>query len=47
MTKATLLIRTIFNWGWITGSEVQTIIVKVGTSRQACCRRSRKFYVFI
>jgi hypothetical protein len=29
MTKATLL-RTIFNWGWLTGSEVQSIIIKVG-----------------
>jgi hypothetical protein len=27
MTKATL-IRTIFNWGWLTGSEVQYIIIK-------------------
>jgi hypothetical protein len=29
MTKATL-IRTAFNWGWLTGSEVQPIIIKVG-----------------
>jgi hypothetical protein len=29
MTKATL-IRTTFNWGWLTGSEVQSIIIKVG-----------------
>jgi hypothetical protein len=29
MTKATL-IRTTFNWGWFTGSEVQSIIIKVG-----------------
>jgi hypothetical protein len=29
-TKATL-IRTTFNWGWLTGSEVQSIIIiKVG-----------------
>jgi len=28
MTKATL-IRTTFNWGWLTGSDVQSII-KVG-----------------
>jgi hypothetical protein len=27
MTKASL-IRTIFNWGWLTGSEVQSIIFK-------------------
>ena len=30
MTKATLK-RTIFNWGWLTGSEVQSIIIKRGT----------------
>ena len=29
MTKATL-IRTTFNWSWLTGSEVQSIIIKVG-----------------
>jgi hypothetical protein len=29
MTKVTLL-RTTFNWGWLTGSEVQSIIIKVG-----------------
>ena len=29
MTKATL-IRTIFNWGWLTGSKVQSIIIKAG-----------------
>ena len=27
MTKATL-IRTTVNWGWLTGSEVQPIIIK-------------------
>jgi hypothetical protein len=30
MTKATL-IRTTFNWGWLTGSEVQSSIIKAGT----------------
>jgi hypothetical protein len=30
MTKVTL-IRTTFNWGWLTGSEVQSIIIRVGT----------------
>jgi hypothetical protein len=30
MTKASL-IRTTFNWGWLTGSEVWSIITKVGT----------------
>jgi hypothetical protein len=29
MTKTTL-IRTTFNWGWLTGSVVQSIIIKVG-----------------
>jgi hypothetical protein len=29
MTKASL-IKTTFNWGWLTGSEVQSIIIKVG-----------------
>jgi hypothetical protein len=28
MTKATLR-RTTCNWGWLTGSEVQSIIIKV------------------
>jgi hypothetical protein len=30
MTKATL-IRTMFNWGWLTGSEVLSIIITLGT----------------
>jgi hypothetical protein len=30
MTKATL-IRITFNWGWFTGLEVQSIIIKVET----------------
>ena len=29
MTKVAL-IRTIFNWGWLTGSEVQSSVIKVG-----------------
>jgi hypothetical protein len=29
MTKASL-IKTTFNWGWLTGSEVQSITIKVG-----------------
>jgi hypothetical protein len=45
MTKATLLRTTFnaFNWGWLTGSEVQSIIIKVenmAAFRQAWCRRS-------
>jgi hypothetical protein len=31
MTKAILLEKTTFNWGWFKGSEVQSIIIKVGT----------------
>jgi hypothetical protein len=34
MTTATL-IRTTFNWGWLTGSEVQSIIIKAGTWQHA------------
>jgi hypothetical protein len=30
MTKATHIMTT-FNWGWLTGSEVQSIIIKAGT----------------
>jgi hypothetical protein len=30
MTKATLE-RTTFNWGWLKGSELQSIIIKAGT----------------
>jgi hypothetical protein len=30
MTKATL-IRTTLNWGWLTGPEVQSIIIKART----------------
>jgi hypothetical protein len=34
MTKASL-IKTTFNWGWLTGSEVQSIIIKVGAWQHA------------
>jgi hypothetical protein len=30
MTKASLL-RTTFTWDWLTGLEVQSIVIKVGT----------------
>ena len=30
MTKAALK-KTTFNWGWLTGSEVQSLIIKAGT----------------
>ena len=30
MTTATL-IETTFNWGWLTGSEIQSINIKAGT----------------
>jgi hypothetical protein len=29
MTKATLIMIT-FNWGWLTGSKVQSIMIKAG-----------------
>jgi hypothetical protein len=48
MTKATP-IRTTFNWGWLTASEVQFIIIKVGTW-QCPGRHSAggaEFYIFI
>jgi hypothetical protein len=32
MTKATL-IRTTFNPGWLTGSEIQPIVIKVGAQQ--------------
>jgi hypothetical protein len=41
MTKGSL-IKTTFNWGWLTGSEVQSIIINVGvwqyTGRHGTCR---------
>jgi hypothetical protein len=47
MTKASPIEKTTFNWGWLTGSEVQSIIIKVmmmprsmAVSRQAWHRRS-------
>jgi hypothetical protein len=42
MTEATPK-KTIFNWGWLTGSEGQSIIIKVESTaapRQAWRRRS-------
>ena len=39
MTKATL-IRTAFHWGWLTSSEIQSIIIITASSRQPWCRRS-------
>jgi hypothetical protein len=35
MTKATL-IRTTFNWGWLTGLEIQSIIIKAGLELELC-----------
>jgi hypothetical protein len=47
MTKASL-IRT-FNWGWVTGSEVPSIIIKAGAwqcpGRQMWGWRSWEFYI--
>jgi hypothetical protein len=41
MTKGSFIKRT-FNWGWLTGSMVQSIIIKVSmaVSRQAWHRQS-------
>jgi hypothetical protein len=47
MTKA-ILIRTTFNWSWLTGSKDQSIIFKAGSmaaSRQAWHWRSWEFYI--
>ena len=47
MTKA-ILIRMIFNSGWLTGSEVQSIVIMMGSmavSRLAWCRRNWEFYI--
>jgi len=42
-------IRTTFNWGWLTGSEVQSIIIKAGAWQ--CPGRpgagGTEFYIFI
>ena len=49
MTNTTL-IRTTFNWDWITGSKVQSIIIQAGawqTSRQAWSWRGWEFYIYI
>jgi hypothetical protein len=39
-----ILIKTTFNWVWLTGLEVQPLIIKEGgsmaASRQAWCKRS-------
>jgi hypothetical protein len=29
--------KTTFNWGWLTGSEVQSIIIKVGACQHPGC----------
>jgi hypothetical protein len=50
MTKASL-IRIIFHWAWLTGSEVQYTIVRMGGNMVAIRRtwgwRSWEFYIFI
>jgi hypothetical protein len=46
-----LLQRQTFNWGWLTVSEAQSIIIMVGNvavCRQTwCCRRSWEFYILL
>jgi hypothetical protein len=49
MTRATL-IRTPLNWGWLTGSEVQSVIIKAGTWQHPGrhgAGGAEKFYIFI
>jgi hypothetical protein len=45
MTKATL-IRTVFSWGWLTGSEVQSIIIKAGAWQHPGRRGAGEFHLF-
>jgi hypothetical protein len=49
MTKATL-IRTTSHWGWLTGSEVQSIIIKAGTWQHPARHGTggaEEFYIFL
>jgi len=48
MTKATF-IRTTFNWGWLTGPEVQSIIITVGAGQHPGRHGAggAEFYIFI
>jgi len=48
MTKITLR-RTTFNWGWLTGSEGQSIIIKAGAQQHPGRHGAggAKFYIFI
>ena len=43
MTKA-ILIKTTFTWGWLTGSEVQFIIIQAGMVQEEL---RVLFYIFI
>ena len=48
--RGTVTKATTFNWGWVTGSEVQPIIIKVGSmaaSKEAWCWRSWGFYILL
>jgi hypothetical protein len=51
MTAASLIKKktttTTFNWGWFTGSEVQSITIKVGAWQHSGRHGAREFYVFI
>jgi hypothetical protein len=43
MAKGKSFLMTTSHWGWLTGSEVQFVIIKAGstaTFRKAWCRRS-------
>jgi hypothetical protein len=41
MTKSTL-IRTTFNWGWLIGLEVQSIIIKAGACRAGMKQKEQR-----
>jgi hypothetical protein len=45
MTIATLTLT--FHWGWLTGSEVQCIIIMAGSMAEICWGRSQEFYILI
>jgi hypothetical protein len=49
MMKATHIKKT-FNWGWLTFSEVQSIIIMAGSMaacRQTCTGEGAEFYILI
>jgi hypothetical protein len=44
------LLQRVFHWSWLTGSRFSPFVITAGSmaaSRQALCRRSWEFYIFI